>query len=37
VEKVLVEIKPFYGEEIVWGLNENEKIHMKETEKVSRY
>jgi hypothetical protein len=37
VEKILGERKPLYGEEILWGVNEEEKIHMKETEKVSRY
>jgi len=37
VDKVLGERKPLYGEEILLGLNEDEKIHMKETEKVSRY
>jgi hypothetical protein len=29
VEKVLGERKPLYGEEILWGLNEDEKLHMK--------
>lgn len=29
MEKVLGERKPLYGEEILWGLNEDEKLHMK--------
>ena len=36
MEKVFGERKPLYGEEILWGLNEGEKIHMKEIGKVSR-